>query len=261
MSCLFDMLLNYDNLFISSRPGMGDTTLIVNIADAYLNKNTDGKIVIFGYDITSTRGIHFSDVFNAKLLARKSKKEVCELINAAKEGLFECDKAPQNERIIYFEDLAFTPEEILEKVRAIDGVGLVFLDAPLFSGVAVNRPADYKETEGLVRAFKEMGIKFYWVHALLKRPIIRTYFIPRRSHFIKEHKLFDAAATLYREEYYVVDDYIKIRTSYGWRKIRHKFDSPIIPNREEIIIYPKGFKKAKTFKVSFDFAHQIIEEK
>ena len=194
-------------------------------------------------------------------MARKSEKELFELINAVKEGLFECDKAPQSERIIYFEDLAFTPEEILEKVRGIDGVGLVFLDAPLFSSVAVNRPADYKETEGLVRAFKEMGIKFYWVHTLMKRPIILTYFIPRRSHFIKEHKLFDATATIYRESYFVIGDYIKVRTSYGWRKIRHEFDSPIIPKREEIIIYPKGFKRAKVFKVSCDCAHQIIEEK
>ena len=44
METLFDMLLNYESIYLSSRPGMGDTTLIANLAVTYLksitNKNT-----------------------------------------------------------------------------------------------------------------------------------------------------------------------------------------------------------------------------
>ena len=45
MKNLFDTLLEYDSIYLSSRPGMGDTTLIVNLADAYLKSDVNKNIL------------------------------------------------------------------------------------------------------------------------------------------------------------------------------------------------------------------------
>ena len=103
MDSLFDTLLKYDSIYLSSRPGMGDTTFIVNLADAYLKSGAGKNIAIFAYDIRSSRGITVNDNFGARFKARESENELYELIKSAKTEAFDGKRIPQNEHIVYFE--------------------------------------------------------------------------------------------------------------------------------------------------------------
>lgn len=261
MRNLFDTLLEYDSIYLSSRPGMGDTTLIVNLADAYLKSNANKNIAIFAYDFESSRGITVNDSFGARFKARESDTELYELIRFAKTEAFEGKRFPQNDRIIYFEGRGFTLNDIEKKTANTKGIGIVFLDTPIFS-VKNNTsypavPATCEEIEKTLQWFKDRDIKVVWANSLC--PGIRE--LPRRSDFIKEHKLFDVTVSIYRTEYYLYDNFIKIRTDKGWRKVAYKFNQVCWPKREEIRIFHQGKRRAQVVPVSFDFGHQRVTEK
>ena len=102
MRNLFDTLLEYNSIYLSSRPGMGDTTLIVNLADAYFRSDAQKNIAIFAYNFESSRGITVSDSFGARFMARESDTELYDLIRFAKTEAFEGKRVPQNDWIVYF---------------------------------------------------------------------------------------------------------------------------------------------------------------
>ena len=265
MENLFDTLLKYDSIYLSSRPGMGDTTLIVNLADAYLKSDVNKNIAIFACNFESSRGITASDSFGARFKARESDIEFYDLIRFAKSEAFEGKKIPQNDRIIYFEGRCFTINDIEDKTANSNDIGIVFLDTPIFS-VKNNTsypavPATCEEIEKALQWFKDRDIKVVWANSLGRRVERRIRPLPRRSDFIKELKLFDVAVSIYREEYYLYDSFIKIRTSKGWRKVAYKFNQVCWPKRDEIRIFHQGKRRAQVVPVSFDFGHQRVTEK
>ena len=265
MKNLFDTLLEYDSIYLSSRPGMGDTTLIVNLAAAYLRSDAQKNIAIFAYNFESSRGITVSDSFGARFKARESDTELYDLIRFAKTEAFEGKRLPQNDRIVYFEGRGFTLNDVEEKIANINDIGIVFLDTPIFS-VKNNTsypavPATYEEIEKALQWFKDRDIKIVWANSLGRRVEKRIRPLPRRSDFIKEHKLFDVAVSIYRREYYLYDNFIKIRTDKGWRKVAYKFNQVCWPQREGIRIFHQGKRRAQVVPVSFDFGHQRITEK
>jgi hypothetical protein len=261
METLFDTLLHNDSIYLSSRPGMGDTTLIVNLADTYLKSDTNKNIAIFSYDITSSRGIGASDCFGARFQAQESENELYELIRLVKNGAFEGKTLPHNARIIYFEGPGFTANTIKNSILNSDTVGFVCLDAPLFSDKNANHPADDNEIAKMLQWLKERGIKFAWASSLCRSIEKRIRALPRRSDFIKAHEMFDVTVSIYREEYYLYDNFIKIRTDKGWRKVAYTFNQVCWPKREEIRIFYQGKRRAQVVPVLFDFAHQRVTEK
>ena len=265
MGNLFDTLLKYESIYISSRPAMGDTTIIVNLADAYLQSVAGKNIAIFAYDFKSSRGITASDSFGARFMARESDTEFYDLIRFAKTKAFDGKRGPQNDRIVYFEGPGFTLNDVEEKMANTNDIGIVFLDTPIFS-VTNNisypaLPATYEEIEKALQWFKDRDIKVVWANSLGSRVERRIRPLPRRSDFIKEHKLFDITVSIYRAEYYLYDNLIKIRTERGWRKIAYKFNQVHWPKREEIRIFHQGKRRAQVVPVSFDLGHQRVTEK
>ena len=265
MGNLFDTLLKYDSIYISSRPGMGDTTIIVNLADAYLQSVAGKNIAIFAYDFGNSHGISASESYGARFKARESDIEFYELIRFTKPEAFEGKKIPQNDRIAYFEGRGFTLNDVEEKMANTNDIGIVFLDTPIFS-VTNNisypaLPATYEEIEKALQWFKDRDIKVVWANSLGRRVERRIRPLPRRSDFIKEHMLFDITVSIYRAEYYLYDNLIKIRTDKGWRKVAYKFNQVCWPKREEIRIFHQGKSRAQVVPGSFDFGHQRVTEK
>ena len=109
--------------------------------------------------------------------------------------------------------------------------------------------------------FRERDIKFVWANSLGRGIEKRIRQLPRRSDFIKEHKLSDVTVSIYRAEYYLYDNFIKIHTDKGWRKIAYELNQVCLPKREEIRIFHHGKRRAQVVPVSFDFGHQRITEK
>ena len=265
MGNLFDTLLEYNSIYLSSRPGMGDTTLIVNLAAAYLRNDAKKNIAIFAYNFESSRGITVSDSFGTRFKAQESDTELYELIRFAKTEAFEGKRFPQNDRIFYFAGRCFTLNDIEKKMDNTKGTGIVFLDTPIFS-VKNNTsypavPATYEEIEKALQWFKDRDIKIVWANSLYRGVEKRIRPLPRRSDFIKKLKLFDVAVSIYREEYYLYDNFIKIQTAKGWRKVAYKFNQVCWPKREEIRIFHQGKRRAQVVPVSFDFGHQRVTEK
>ena len=268
MRNLFDTLLEYDSIYLSSRPGMGDTTIIVNMADAYLQSVAGKNIAIFAYNFESSRRITASDSYGARFMARESDTEFYDLIRFRKSEAFGGKKIPQNDRIVYFEGRGFTLNDVEEKMANTNDIGIVFLDTPIFS-VTNNisyvsyppLPATYEEIEKALQWFKDRDIKVVWANSLGRRVERRIRPLPRRSDFIKEHILFDITVSIYRAEYYLYDNFIKIRTDKGWRKVAHKFNQVCLPKREEIRIFHQGKRRAQVVPVSFDLGHQRVTEK
>ena len=265
MESLFNMLLNYESIYLSSRPGMGDTTLIVNLAVTYLKSIANKNVAIFAYNFESSHGITASDAYGARFRAYEFEEELYHLIKATKSQEFTDKKIPQNDRIVYFDGRGFTPNDIEEKISQTNDIGFVFLDAPIFS-VDNNTsypaiPATYDEIAKMLQWFKARDIKVVWANSLCRGVEKRIRPLPRRSDFIKEHKLFDITVSIYRAEYYLYDNFIKIHTDKGWRKIANKLDQACCPKREEIRIFHHGKRRAQVVPVSFDFGHQRVTEK
>lgn len=261
MEKLFDILLSYESILLSSRPGMGNTVLLVNAVEAYLKRIKGKKVLIFAGIKKQPSGVVSTDCYKSRFKALACGEELWRLINVAKyEEASEQDNLFEN-RIVCEYRSVFDTEHIVNKTCEYKDVGLVIIDAPLLNFRNSKKSEDIDNMAFIARWFSEHKIKLVLATHLKSSVERRMWRVPKPCDFTEENKCFQATVSLFRGEYFVFENSLKSRIKMGiikcFRNIRYKRRDGM---REEVRIYPQGSKRPQIVNVQFDFAHQKITE-
>lgn len=176
-----DPLFPYQNLFITARPGMGATTLAVNIANKCLNEGKKCLVFEGGYDY-SPRYIE-----RTKIIRENGDMNDLSRPMIQNHGNLSVVGNPS----IYFELVESTVKET--------DPDLIVLEDP-----CIIKMTD-QELIDLVKYFKASGKTFVFITHLKRKnnPITHAEKnIPSASRHRKAMRYFDAIAIVYRQEYY-----------------------------------------------------------
>jgi len=219
-----DPLFPYQNLFITARPGMGATTLALNIVNKYSDEGK--KCLIFD---SKTRAF-LSYIERARII-----KEKTNIDSVRNFSMFE----EYGNLTVTFHPI-IDKESLLLVIEEKDYDVIVYEESPyLFFKDRT------KELIELAKELRRRGKIFIFVTHLKRRNNPFSHIeknIPSVSHYRKALPYFDATAIVYRNCYY--EDF-------------KKADEDI----EEIRIYERGKKKYRAVPVEFDFQHQRVKRK
>jgi replicative DNA helicase len=206
LTTLFHVLDNHTGglapgelIVVGGRPGMGVTTLLLNISVGIAKENPDKSVVIF----SSER----EELITAKILAAESSVTT----DQQREGrLNECDWDLMNHSAdklansgLLIDDSVFLYHEFQEKLRAIKNLGLVIIDHPeILKGFSDDCVCIATELKRIAQEFNvpviiSARLPNSCEHCKNKRPRLVDL-----TELTTGTRYIDTAVFLYRENYY-----------------------------------------------------------
>ena len=238
MSKLYECLSSYDSILISSRPGMGNSTLAVNFIASFLEKS-EKRVVVFGLKYGCEGNQLSGDFYNTRLHCRISGESFCDLMGdyenrGARELSF------NHRRVVNKRAVLYTPNDIYSGVMNNTNVGLVVIDAPFVYDELLKEPLALCELCDVICWLRSRGIKLVVCEYLSREVEVRKPSIPVAQDFGERGKLFDTIISLHRARYHTLHEDVTV---------------------SEALLFEPTSDEPYEVPVDFDYEHQAVTEK